>query len=89
MWYLAQGDSDRWLQRICLAASDDGYNWQKVELGLVKYNGSRCNLVDILDGEHDIVACVVYLESVKIMQPTAMILLNQIQIEKCKLLEFF
>ena len=56
---------------------------------MVKYNGSRRNLVDILDGEHDIVACVVYLESVKIMQPTAMILLNQIQIEKCKLLEFF
>ena len=63
MWYLAQGDSDRWLQRVCLAKSDDGYNWQKPELSLVKYNGStRNNLVDMLAGEHHIVACVVYYE---------------------------
>ena len=63
MWYLAQGDSDHWLQRVCLAKSDNGYNWRKPELGLVKYNGStHNNLVDMLGGKHHIVACVVYHE---------------------------
>lgn len=63
MWYLGQGGDDRWLQRVCLAKSRDGYHWEKPELGLVEYNGSRRNnIVDMLGGEHHIVACVVYYE---------------------------
>ena len=63
MWYLGQGDDDRWHQRVCLAKSLDGYNWEKPELGLVEYNGAtRNNIVNMLDGEHHIVACVVYYE---------------------------
>ena len=61
MWYLGQGDDDHWHQRVCLATSRDGYHWEKPDLGLVKYGGSRHNnLVDMLGGEHSIVACVVY-----------------------------
>lgn len=61
MWYLGQGDDDHWHQRVCLARSRDGYTWEKPRLGLVEYRGStRNNLVDMLGGEHSIVACVVY-----------------------------
>ena len=64
MWYLGQGDDDHWHQRVCLAKSRDGYNWEKPDLGLVEYQGSRHNnLVDMLGGEHSIVACVVYHDS--------------------------
>ena len=61
MWYLGQGDDDHWHQRVCLARSRDGYTWEKPDLGLVEYQGSRHNnLVDMLGGAHSIVACVVY-----------------------------
>ena len=61
MWYLGQGDDDHWHQRVCLARSRDGYTWERPRLGLVEYRGSRRNnLVDMLGGEHSIVACVVY-----------------------------
>ena len=61
MWYLGQGDDDHWHQRVCLATSRDGYTWEKPDLGLVEYHCSRHNnLVDMLGGEHSIVACVVY-----------------------------
>ena len=63
MWYLGQGDDDHWHQRVCLAKSRDGYNWEKPNLGLIEYNGSKDNnLVDMLGGEHSIVACVVFYE---------------------------
>ena len=63
MWYLGQGDDDVWHERVCLAKSRDGYNWDKPDLGLVDYNGSKHNnLVDMLGGEHHIQACVVYYE---------------------------
>ena len=63
MWYLGQGEDEGWLQRVCLAKSRDGYNWDKPELGLVEYSGSRRNnLVDMLGGQHHIAACVVYYE---------------------------
>ena len=64
MWYLGQGDDDdHWHQRVCLAKSRDGYTWEKPNLGLVEYNGSKANnLVDMLGGELSIVACVVYFE---------------------------
>lgn len=61
MWYLGQGDDDHWHQRVCLAKSRDGYTWEKPDLGLIEYHGSKSNnLVDMLGGEHSIVACVVF-----------------------------
>ena len=63
MWYLGQGDDDRWLERVCLAKSRDGYHWEKPELSLIEYNGTRANnLVDMLGGEYHIKACVVFYE---------------------------
>ena len=63
MWYLGQGGDGPWLERTCLAKSRDGYNWEKPELGLVEYKGSkRNNLVNMLDGQHHIKACVVFYE---------------------------
>ena len=62
MWYLGQGD-DRWHERLCLAISQDGRNWEKPALGLVQYNGTKDNnLVDLMGGQHDVTACVVYHE---------------------------
>jgi len=63
MWYLGQGDDERWIERVCLAKSRDGYHWEKPELGLVEYRGSkRNNLVDMLGGAYHISACVVFYE---------------------------
>ena len=63
MWYLGQGDDDTWHQRVCLAKSRDGYIWEKPNLGLLEYKGTtNNNLVDMLGGEHSIVACVVFYE---------------------------
>ena len=57
MWYLGQGDDDHWHQRVCLAKSRDGYTWEKPDLGLIEYRGSKSNnLVDMLGGEHSIVS---------------------------------
>ena len=68
MWYLGQGEDESggegetWFQRVCLATSCDGYNWEKPNLGLVDYRGSRNNnLVDMGDVGH-IAACVVFHE---------------------------
>ena len=63
MWYLGQGDGDQWHQRVCLARSKDGYNWEKPELGLVEYGGNvNNNLVDLTGDKHHITACVVFYE---------------------------
>ena len=56
MWYLGRGDQDDdlpalypsyfpgWLQsRVCYAVSQDGFHWEKPELGLVEYNGNTQN----------------------------------------------
>ncbi|MDE2777617.1 MAG: hypothetical protein OXI77_16950 [Chloroflexota bacterium] len=60
MWYLGQGAEQTWFQRVHLAFSRDGYKWDKPNLGLVKYKGSRDNnLVDMGDAGH-IAACVVF-----------------------------
>ena len=64
MWYCGQGDNvdDKWHQRLCLAKSKDGRNWEKPNLGLVEYNGSKSNnLIDIEIEDH-VTACVVYYE---------------------------
>lgn len=60
MWYLGQGAEQTWFQRVHLAFSRDGYNWEKPNLGLVEYKGSRDNnLVDMGAAGH-IAACVVF-----------------------------
>lgn len=66
MWYLGQGpdesggEGETWFQRIHLAMSTDGYHWEKPNLGLVEYSGSRDNnLVDMGEAGH-IAACVVF-----------------------------
>jgi len=69
MWYLGQGpvedeDADQpWFQRVCLAKSSDGYNWQRPDLGLIEYNGdTHNNLIDLGSDIGHISACVVFHE---------------------------
>ena len=45
IWYQAY-DKDQWgagIPRMCYAVSQDGLNWEKPNLGLVEYNGSKDN----------------------------------------------
>lgn len=61
MWYLGQSDDPEWFERVCLATSTDGYHWEKPDLGLVEYRGSRHNnLVDLNQGSHQVQTCVVF-----------------------------
>jgi len=60
MWYLANDDSGKWHQRLCLAKSKDGKVWIKPELGLCEHNGSKNNnLCDFPINAH-IQSCVVF-----------------------------
>jgi hypothetical protein len=60
MWYLGHGDEPGWCERVCLAVSRDGYRWDRPDLGLVEYRGSRHNnLIDLNQGSHHVQACVV------------------------------
>ena len=45
LWYLARGDVGGELtpEQVCYAVSTDGLNWEKPELGLVEFNGSKRN----------------------------------------------
>ena len=45
LWYLARGDVDGEVtpEHVCYAVSTDGLNWEKPELGLVEFNGSKRN----------------------------------------------
>ncbi len=62
MWYLGQGPDEHWHQRVCLAKSKDGRNWEKPDLGLVEYHGSKHNnLVDMGEDIH-VQACVIFYE---------------------------
>ena len=62
MWYLGQGPDEHWHQRVCLARSKDGRIWNKPDLGLVEWHGSRHNnLVDMGEDMH-VQACVVFHE---------------------------
>ncbi len=61
MWYLGQDEQDGWFERVCFATSTDGHTWEKPDLGLVSYRGSRSNnLVDLNQGSHHVQACVVF-----------------------------
>jgi hypothetical protein len=44
MWYAAN-------THICYAVSRDGLNWEKPNLGLAEYNGSKANNIVTIDGE--------------------------------------
>ena len=62
MWYLGQGPDEQWHQRVCLARSKDGRRWEKPNLGLVEFHGSkRNNLVDMGEDMH-VQACIVFHE---------------------------
>ena len=73
MWYLGNGGRDEgwfdgtrrwegWHERVHLAKSKDGKNWEKPNLGVMEYNGSKKNnLVDLTGGDH-ITAAVVFYE---------------------------
>ena len=62
MWYLGQGPGSKWHQRVCLAKSKDGRNWEKPDLGLVEYQNSKHNnLVDMGEDMH-VQACVIFYE---------------------------
>ena len=57
IWYMARGSLDPLanLYRLCYATSEDGRKWEKPDLGLVEYDGSRANnAVDLLNGECDL-----------------------------------
>ena len=45
LWYLGHGDIDGepTPAQVCYAVSSDGVNWEKPELGLVEFNGSKRN----------------------------------------------
>ncbi|MDE0177800.1 MAG: hypothetical protein OXP36_04325 [Gammaproteobacteria bacterium] len=63
MWYLGQRPDEHWHQRVCLAKSQDGRSWEKPDLGLVEYHGSKHNnLVDMGEDVH-VQACVVFHET--------------------------
>ena len=62
MWYLGQGPDEHWHQRVCLARSKDGRTWEKPDLGLVEWHGSKHNnLVDMGEDMH-VQACVIFHE---------------------------
>ena len=65
MWYHGCGDYlDNWHPYVCLAKSRDGLNWEKPNLELVEYRGSRNNnIVDMPGEDRDIThLCVVFYE---------------------------
>jgi hypothetical protein len=66
MWYLGQGEGaeKRRHFRVCFAKSRDGRKWEKPNLGLVEYSGSKDNnLVDLGGGGFPVVGCVVFYDT--------------------------
>ena len=49
MWYCSFDPGDRHNFHTCLATSTDGVNWEKPDLGICKYRGSRRNNIVIMD----------------------------------------
>jgi hypothetical protein len=60
MYYLGQGPDEHWHQRICLARSHDGRTWEKPDLGLVEYHGSKQNNLVDMGGDKHVQACVIF-----------------------------
>jgi len=58
MWYQAKSSQDRSGRRLAYAVSRDGETWEKPNLGLVEFNGSRDNnIVDLFDGRSVLTSC--------------------------------
>jgi hypothetical protein len=58
MWYLGmsqttleRGNAPGYWRPMCYAESEDGIHWQKPELGLVDFNGSKKNNICLIEGE--------------------------------------
>ena len=60
MWYLGNDDTPGWYQRLCLAISKDGKNWEKPDLGVYEYNGSTHNNVCDFPLDGHLQACVIF-----------------------------
>lgn len=43
MWYLCMPRDDERASYVCYAESADGENWERPELGLVEFAGSKAN----------------------------------------------
>ena len=53
MWYIGSGDDAGEIgRRICYALSRDGINWEKPELGLTEFRGSKDNNLVRFDSEY-------------------------------------
>jgi len=57
MWYIGSGEEGSF---VCYAISDDGVNWEKPNLGLVEYKGSRNNNIVNLPNPGFATATVLY-----------------------------
>ena len=54
MWYGGMGDDgDERGMRLCYAVSKDGINWEKPDLGLVEFNGSKQNNLAHFPSQHN------------------------------------
>ena len=75
MWYLGQANhEDCMFERICFARSKDGYNWEKPDLGLVEYNGSKHNnLVNLNHADCHVQTCTVLYEPNDTEEPFKMV----------------
>lgn len=63
MWYLGDaGIPGQWMQRLMHARSTDGINWEKPNLGLVEFNGTKANNICDLPHDGHIQAAVVMYE---------------------------
>lgn len=62
LWYLGKGNAENSQLRICYAISKDGFHWEKPELGLVEYNGNKCNNLVDLDWQGKAMSCCVLYE---------------------------
>jgi len=52
MWYLGRAPGERRHGRVCFARSKDGFHWEKPELNLVDFRGTKANnLVELGDRE--------------------------------------
>lgn len=49
MYYRAKDEGEGSAERTCMAISDDGITWEKPELGIHAYNGSRQNNIILMD----------------------------------------
>ena len=52
MWYQAKSSLDKSGRRLAYAVSQDGFNWERPDLGLIEFNGNKDNnIIDLFDGQ--------------------------------------